>query len=422
MATIRAAQLTGLTLYAHIVNTDGERWNGATFEAYNAANYANYDTALTEQGASGVYSATFPATIEAGTYNFIFYRQTGGSPAEGDLIAGAGSINWDGTEEVADETPENTQPVLLIATASGRSIYALIYNRSGEVFNTSAFEAFVAASYSGYPVALTEDGSTGIYQASFPSAVNTAGTYDVIYYLRAGTSPANGDMVVGAGRMIVGTTGSMTGEQFRDYLVRTFKRTDKDTEIYEAITDTVRDMRKRYPWGEMEQEAASSDTITVLGDYQIDVESDFGLRVGSVVVQDGYTNSWPLDKISKQEFDEIYPNPTATDVAKAPPIHYCVFGGQFLLGPVPDTINYVYHVSYTKEDLVSVTESTTSVPFAGRQRETLKQGTLSRLYSMLDEYDRAAFWGQLYESALVVDQRVEERNKGGRPVVAYTDV
>lgn len=421
--TLRAAQSTGLTLYAHIVNIDGQRWNGSTFEDYNAADYSLYGTALTEQGSSGVYTATFPALIEAGSYDLFFYRQTGASPAEGDLVAGTGTMNWDGLAEVADAIPENTQPSLITATATARSIYALVYNRSGQVFYLTVFEAFVAAHYASYAVALTEQGSTGIYTADFPAAINTAGTYDIIYYLRSGTAPANGDMVIGVGTLILGATGSMTGEQFRDYVVRTFKRTDKDTEIYEAITDTIRDMRKRYPFGEMEVEAASTDTITALGDYKLDVEDDFGLRIGNVVVQQGYTNSWELTRLTKEEFNRKYPNPTATDVAKAPPIDYCVFGGEMQFGPVPDLTAYVYHVTYSKEDLVAVVESTTSVPFAGRQRETLKYGTLSRLYMMLDAVDRAAVWGQLYESALVVDQTVEERNKGasGNPIVSYTD-
>lgn len=422
MGTIRGASVTGLTVYAQIVNTDGERWNGSTFEAYNAANYALYNTALTEQGASGVYTATFPAGItDAGLYNLFFYRQLGGSPAEGETIVGTARMNWDGTAEVEDASPPNSSPSLIMATATGRSIYALIYSRTGDVFNVSAFEAFSASDYADYAIALSEDGSTGVYLADLPAAVNSAGTYELIYYLRAGSSPANGDPVVGTGRVIVGETGSMTGEQFRDYLVRTFKRTDKDTEIYEAITDTIRDMRKRYPFGEMEKEAATSDTITAVGDYKIDVESDFGLRIGNVIVQDGYTNSWELRKLSKEEYDRLYPNPAAADVYQAPPLHYCMFAGQILLGPVPDTAAYVYHVSYATEDLVAVTVATTSVPFGGRSRETLKQGALSRLYSMLDQYDKAAFWGQLYESALVVDMTVEERNKGGKPVVSYKD-
>jgi hypothetical protein len=423
MGNIRGASVTGLTVYAQIVNTDGQWWNGATFEDFNGANYLTYSIALTEQGSSGVYTATFPALItDAGLYDLFFYRQSGGAPAQGDTIVGTGRMSWDGTAEVENPDPPNSQPVLITATATARSIYGIIYSRAGQVFDVTAFEDFLVADYSDYCINLTENGSTGIYTGDVPAALNTAGTYEVIYYLRVGASPANGDPVVATGRVIIGATGSMTGEQFRDYLVRTFKRPDKDTEIYEAITDTVRDMRKRYPWGEMEEEASTSDTIMTLGEYQIDVESDFGLRIGNVIVQDGYTNSWELTKLSKEEYDRRYPNPTASDVYKAPPIHYCVFAGQLLIGPVPDTTRYVYHVSYSKEDLVAVTASTSSVPFAGRDRETLKYGSLSRLYSGMDEYDKAAFWGQLFESGLALNQSVEERNKGGNPVVRYSDV
>lgn len=38
----------------------------------------------------------------------------------------------------------------------------------------------------------------------------------------------------------------MTGSELYDYIVRTFKRTDKETEIYEAITDTILDLQVRF--------------------------------------------------------------------------------------------------------------------------------------------------------------------------------
>jgi hypothetical protein len=90
---------SGLTLYFLIRNSSGQVWNGAAFEAYNSANWANYDIAATEQTSSGYYTATFPAAIPAGKYSILAHQQSGGSPALGDPVIGVGSIFWNGTIE-----------------------------------------------------------------------------------------------------------------------------------------------------------------------------------------------------------------------------------------------------------------------------------------------------------------------------------
>lgn len=87
---------SGRTLYAVIRNSVGQVWNGATFEVFNAANWATYDVAMTEQGASGYYVGTFPV-IAAGGYNVEIRDQAGGTPAQGDPLAGGGDVYWNGT-------------------------------------------------------------------------------------------------------------------------------------------------------------------------------------------------------------------------------------------------------------------------------------------------------------------------------------
>lgn len=96
---IQADYLTGRTLYAQVRNTVGQIWNtaGVAFEAYNTANIADYDIALTEQGtASGYYAGNMPA-VTAGTYNVIVKNRAGGSPAESDITVAAGLIGWNGS-------------------------------------------------------------------------------------------------------------------------------------------------------------------------------------------------------------------------------------------------------------------------------------------------------------------------------------
>lgn len=91
--------VSGITAYAMIRNRVGQIWNtaGSAFEAYNAANIADYDISLTEQGSSGMYVGNFPTAISAGIYSIVAKRQIGGSPAESDPSFANGDLQWNGT-------------------------------------------------------------------------------------------------------------------------------------------------------------------------------------------------------------------------------------------------------------------------------------------------------------------------------------
>ncbi len=89
---------TGKNLYALIRNSTGSVWNGSSFVSYATANLSTYAISLTEQGtASRHYTATFSASITAGFFAITVFERQGASPAEGDPLAAAGNIEWDGT-------------------------------------------------------------------------------------------------------------------------------------------------------------------------------------------------------------------------------------------------------------------------------------------------------------------------------------
>lgn len=94
---LAADYLSGKTVYYLIRTATATIWNGVAFEAYQTANYANYDISSTEQGtASGYYVGNFPS-IDAGIYYVTAKEQIGGSPAETDITVGTGAIQWNGT-------------------------------------------------------------------------------------------------------------------------------------------------------------------------------------------------------------------------------------------------------------------------------------------------------------------------------------
>jgi len=96
---LHAYATSGLTLYAVLLNSTGQLWNGSAFEAYNGANWTDYDIALTEAGA-GIYLGNMPA-VAAGSYSYAVYEQAGANPATTDTLRGTGYLEWSGSAVVA---------------------------------------------------------------------------------------------------------------------------------------------------------------------------------------------------------------------------------------------------------------------------------------------------------------------------------
>ena len=89
---------------------------------------------------------------------------------------------------------------------SGNTLYAVIRNRAGEVWQVAgqAFEPWGAAGHDAddYALALTDKGGSR-YVANFDENIS-AGSYFVQWFVQAGASPADTDTLVG-GRSIVWT-------------------------------------------------------------------------------------------------------------------------------------------------------------------------------------------------------------------------
>lgn len=182
----------------------------------------------------------------------------------------------------------------------------------------------------------------------------------------------------------------MTGSELYDYILEAFKRTDKETEVYEAITDVIRDMKERY-FFEAFKEEDKTLSISSLGDYTIALPDDTGHLIGSVVVIDG-TSSKPLDKVSKEEYDRLYPNPDASDVSMAKPSVFCIYGDTIYLGAVPDSTSYTYKINISTKSATPVTSSTTEVDFTEYHRHTVKRYVLANLFDDLGMKDVADSW------------------------------
>jgi hypothetical protein len=89
---------------------------------------------------------------------------------------------------------------LLINYPTGATLYALLFDATGQVWNGSAFAAPGSAAWTDYDIAMTEVATaTGLYRGSMPA--EAAGSYSFIVRKQAGGAPAVGDIAVGAGEI-----------------------------------------------------------------------------------------------------------------------------------------------------------------------------------------------------------------------------
>lgn len=315
---------------------------------------------------------------------------------------------------------------------SGNTLYAHVINSSSRRWNGSSFEAYASANYGNYTIVLTEDGSSGVYVGDFPSGITDSGTYEVIAYLQQGASAAEGDPIAWTGSIAwdgssvssgdATVSGEKSASDFYAYVLRTFKRTDKSTEAYEAMNESIAEIRRKIRMSREETETSITDTIDTLGQYKLDLESDFGMFASDVFIRDS-SEGYYLTPIGKGMFDAKYSKWGNDASERSKPIHYCVFGNQILLGPVPDKTSYTYVISYTKANYGAITSASTSVPYTKLDyREILKHGVLWRLFALVENDEQSGKYKALWDNGLFDIERKERRNRPQVMACRYGDV
>jgi len=91
---------------------------------------------------------------------------------------------------------------IVFAFPKGFTLYARVFDSTGQVWNTSgtpAFEAWADGNVTDYDIALT-DKTSGQYIGDYPTTA--AGRYKVNVYLQAGGTPAIIDAPLGTGEIL----------------------------------------------------------------------------------------------------------------------------------------------------------------------------------------------------------------------------
>lgn len=214
----------------------------------------------------------------------------------------------------------------------------------------------------------------------------------------------------------------MTGSDFLTYVKRQFKRTDKDTELYECITDTIVDMRLRMVSDDYSivSTTLSADPSLAIGTYMLTLPTDFGhLAVDNVQIRDTASDDTyrPLKKISKAEYDEKYAENYSTstgDRITGVPVHFAYYGKKLYIGPALDHANYEFKINYTTNGVTDITAGTTTVPFTDQYRKVVRDGTLMNIYAVMENFEESAVWEKKYEEGLAKIINNDNYNKADR--------
>jgi hypothetical protein len=207
----------------------------------------------------------------------------------------------------------------------------------------------------------------------------------------------------------------MTGSELLAYVKKIFVRTDKDTELYECMTDIVVDMRLRLLSDDYSYETTISSALSE-GEYIIGVPSDFGhLLTSGVGIRDTSADDVynPLQKISKARFDEIYQDnfsSTTSNRNTGTPCHYAYFGRQIFVGPAVDHGNYEFRLNYTTDGVADIISTTDPVPFTDKYRRIVRDGVLMLIYKQLEAYALADRYEADYERGLSKIQSNDDFN------------
>jgi hypothetical protein len=213
----------------------------------------------------------------------------------------------------------------------------------------------------------------------------------------------------------------MSGTDFYAYVLKVLKRTDKSAEVYEAATDTIKDMTKRHPFREMKVEAYTTAGITTSTDYRLELPQDFEHLVSDVRLING-DESKLLVKLEKEQFDEKYPYLSDPDREPGIPKHYCLWNNQILIGPIPDLTTYGYEISYCRKITSAITSDTTAVTLTDNHREAVRSGTLARVFEGLEDYEKAGYWHARHDRDLSIIMGLDTTNENAPAFQEYNGV
>lgn len=195
----------------------------------------------------------------------------------------------------------------------------------------------------------------------------------------------------------------MTLTLFKTYVKRDFKRTDKDTEILDAYNDMIIWVAANMPHGNYKYQSYIA-LVAAQEDYPL--PSNLMHLMHPVKFLEGTAtgdHGYPLEHLTKEEYDIRYPNPNRTSPTDTgTPGVYAVFSRSILLGPLPSTAvvtrGGLLEINWAKRPTAQSADADTH-DLGSEWDQVLKFGTLERAYAGMGMLDEANYWASQYRDA-----------------------
>lgn len=220
---------------------------------------------------------------------------------------------------------------------------------------------------------------------------------------------------------------------FKTYVKYDFKRTDKDTEMVQAYNDMINWVSLRMPHSGYKYQSYINTSVGV-EDYGLPSTAIHVIHPLKLIIGTGSSDTgYPMDHISKQEYDHIEPNPNRSSPAKGRPSKYTIFDRCILVTPIPDVATYLIELAWARRKTTLSADA--DLPELGSEwDEVYKWGVLERLYAGMGQLEEAAFWGAKYHAVTTEGDDVPvgmcrqlfeiEKNREGSQIgqVAFNDL
>ena len=182
------------------------------------------------------------------------------------------------------------------------------------------------------------------------------------------------------------------------YIRRDFKRTDKDTEIIQAINDSILWISTLIPHGNYKYQ---SWVYTALAREDYALPSNLIHLIHPVKFLEGSASSdsgFPLEHITKEEYDIREPNPNRTNPSTGRPSAYTVFSRSILVTPLPDKTTSLLEIMWSRRP-VSLSAAADTPELGAEWDEVIKHISMDKLYAGMGMLQESSYWASLYRDA-----------------------
>lgn len=182
------------------------------------------------------------------------------------------------------------------------------------------------------------------------------------------------------------------------YIRRDFKRTDKNTEIIQAINDSILWISTLIPHGDYKYQ---SWVYTALAREDYALPSNLIHLIHPIKFLEGSASAdsgFPLEHITKEEYDIREPNPNRTSPSTGRPSAYTVFSRSILVTPLPDKTTYLLEIMWSRRP-GSLSAAADTPELGSEWDEVIKHISMDKLYAGMGMLQESGYWASLYRDA-----------------------